>query len=168
MRLFYKLLPIAALALGAASCSQKSQKGVISPPPDVSSPPSDAHGSPTGLFSRVLKNGTGTRSRVRRRCTRNDSQLHWLSENSAGSRDDQPFGVRSQRHVDDGFRRSDADDQFVPLDPPFAGFQQRSKHAVAGVRQRVEYDRPHIAGFTGRGLRGLIQWRRLRVRCGHR
>jgi len=61
MRLFYKLLPIAALVLGAASCSQQSQKGIISPPADVSSPPSDAHGSPTGLFSRILKNGTGTR-----------------------------------------------------------------------------------------------------------
>src|SRR5689334_21260868 len=56
-----------SVALMCCACSRSappaetSSKASIPPPPDVSAPPADAIRTPTGLASKVLKPGTGTR-----------------------------------------------------------------------------------------------------------
>lgn len=65
MKSFHNLIPMLVLMLMGLSCTkdsaQPARTGPISAPPDVSGPPPDAHGSPSGLAWRILKQGTGTR-----------------------------------------------------------------------------------------------------------
>lgn len=59
-RLYFTLVVL--LALGACTSSPgNTAKSAIAAPPDVSAPPADAARTPSGLASKVLKPGTGTR-----------------------------------------------------------------------------------------------------------
>ena len=64
-RVFKTIVIIAALTVAACSGKpQSSESGStpsIPPPPDVAAPPADAIRTPTGLASKVLSPGTGTR-----------------------------------------------------------------------------------------------------------
>ena len=62
------LLPCLIVIVIAGCSSKKTETASTSPatpsipaPPDVAAPPADAHRTPTGLASKVLKPGTGTR-----------------------------------------------------------------------------------------------------------
>src|SRR5262249_37657031 len=55
-------LGVVLLLLACAGCSRNPDAGgAPATPPDVAAPPPDAHGTPEGVFSRVLRKGTGTR-----------------------------------------------------------------------------------------------------------
>ena len=51
-----------ALLLFAVGCSRTESGSGPTTPPDVAAPPPDADGTPEGVFSRVLRKGTGTRN----------------------------------------------------------------------------------------------------------
>jgi peptidylprolyl isomerase len=63
-----RILLLCLIVIVAAGCSSKKSETAststtpsIPAPPDVAAPPADAHRTPTGLVSKVLKPGTGTR-----------------------------------------------------------------------------------------------------------
>jgi len=55
-------LGVALLLLATAGCSRTESGSGPTAPPDVAAPPPDADGTPEGVFSRVLRKGTGTRN----------------------------------------------------------------------------------------------------------
>lgn len=62
------LLLLCVIVIVSAGCSSKKAETAstsatpsIPAPPDVAAPPADAHRTPSGLASKVLKPGTGTR-----------------------------------------------------------------------------------------------------------
>ena len=63
MKRFVSVFSLSILLLSQAMCSRQSAEspGNIAAPPDVAAPPPDADGTPSGLASRVLKQGTGKR-----------------------------------------------------------------------------------------------------------
>jgi len=63
-----RILLLCLIVIVAAGCSSKKSETAststtpsIPAPPDFAAPPADAHRTPTGLVSKVLKPGTGTR-----------------------------------------------------------------------------------------------------------
>src|SRR5215469_5839532 len=73
-----------------------------------------------------------------------------FAQGAAGGCDDQALGVGAQRHVDNGGRGGDFDDDFVSFDGPFADFKHRDQHPVSGFGHCVE-DGASDAVETGRG-----------------
>jgi len=71
-------------------------------------------------------------------CAGNDLQLHGAAQNPAGRGDGQASRFGTDRHVDNGLRFGDLDDQLVGLHAPLASFEHGDQDALVAVGERLQ------------------------------
>src|SRR5581483_6524048 len=93
---------------------------------------------------------SGSRSKLRHRiflflrsysCARDYSHLNCATQDSTGCRDGHSLGVIAHRHVKNGLRLANFDDDLIPMDAPLSLGKHGHENALIVVVQSLENGR---------------------------